>query len=137
MTKSAHFRKRPNGFTIVEVTLVLSIILGLVLLLFLGLSAYKNGSDKARCVLQLAAIQKSARSCQNTDDLVPGDAMPTTYLQTEIYLPNNLPVCPKDGSAYNYSGTVTDPGVAYATCNNAALAGNLSHAPAAATLADW
>lgn len=138
-------RHSKKGFTIVEMTLVLAIILGLAGLLFLGLTAYKNGSDKTQCVLQLATVQKSVRSAENLDTLAPETVLTATGatgnadLVTEGYLSATVPLsCPRDGTPYTYLGTVPDTGVAYATCvTYGSLAGNLAHAPTASQLANW
>lgn len=49
---------KPNGFTLVEVTLVITIILTLVVSLTVGIDAYKKASEQARCIIQANKLGK-------------------------------------------------------------------------------
>lgn len=48
-----------NGFTLVEVTLVTSLVLGLVATLALSANAYQKAGEKARCVQTMAQLGKT------------------------------------------------------------------------------
>jgi len=63
----------PRGMTLIETTAVLGVLLMLLSLLFLGARAWKNGSDRAGCVLTLRNIQVAVRSYQNSYGFQPGD----------------------------------------------------------------
>lgn len=97
--------------TLIEVTLVIAILLGLTSVLFLGATAYKRGSDRAICIQNIASVQKAVRSYGNLAGLKPGDFVPN--LKDEIvggdkFVPFE-PVCPSGGS-YLYGGNVLPAG---------------------------
>ena len=56
---------RHRGITLLELTISIVVILGLVTLLFFGATAWKRGSDRSGCVLTLRNVQMAARSYQN------------------------------------------------------------------------
>lgn len=56
---------RHRGLTLLELTVVITILLALVSILFVGSRAWKRGSDRAGCVLTLRNVQVAARSYQN------------------------------------------------------------------------
>ena len=56
---------RHRGLTLLELTVVITILLALVSILFIGSRAWKRGSDRAGCVLTLRNVQFAARSYQN------------------------------------------------------------------------
>lgn len=120
--------KRTRGFTIVEMTLVLSIILGLSAIGFLGLQSYNKYSDglAAGGVLKaVAAAQKSYLSDNptqtyanlTTDNLapyMPSGTWPTNY--NGYPLPDNCsvnvtvypPVATLNGATYDPSASTSD-----------------------------
>jgi hypothetical protein len=57
---------RYRGLTLVEITVVFTILLTLTSVLFIGSRALKIGSDRAGCVLTLRNLQFVVRSYQNT-----------------------------------------------------------------------
>ncbi|MDA7920404.1 hypothetical protein N9B73_01510 [Verrucomicrobiales bacterium] len=66
---------RTAGLTLVEVTLVVAVLLTLVSILFIGATSYKEGTNRAKCLLTISTIQKAVRSYQNLYELEPGDAI--------------------------------------------------------------
>ena len=56
---------RKRGLTLLELALVITVLLSLVALLFIGSRAWKRGSDRANCLLSLRNIQMATRSYQN------------------------------------------------------------------------
>lgn len=56
---------RYRGLTLVELTVVITILLTLISVLFIGSRAWKRGSDRAICVLSMRTIQVATRSYQN------------------------------------------------------------------------
>ena len=46
-----------RGMTLLEITIVLCVLLGLLSIIFIGAKAWKNGSDRAGCVLTLRSVQ--------------------------------------------------------------------------------
>ena len=63
--------KRQKGMTLIEITLVIAILLGLIAILFLGVTAYKKGGDRAKCILQLSMLEKLAISHGNMSEVSP------------------------------------------------------------------
>ena len=110
---------KPKGMTLIEITLVIAILLGLIAILFLGIAAYKRGADRSKCILQLSTLEKIAISHGNTYAVDPGAALPNGILVTEGYLPVAY-TCPDSGT-YTYTDVmpIDDSGdTAYCTCNN-------------------
>ncbi len=71
--------KNSAGMTLIEVTLVIAVLLGLISVLFIGVKAYKRGSDRAKCILNVSTLQKAVRSYQNLYELEEGDALARRY----------------------------------------------------------
>ena len=119
-----------KGMTLIEITLVIAILLGLIAILFVGVAAYKRGSDRAKCVLNISTIQKVAYSHANMQNYNPGDALndgdmfgsdPTDYMET--------PECPSEaGAFYSFGSTVPLAEInAYGTCTSGAVGAGSLH----------
>jgi hypothetical protein len=54
-----------RGITLVELTVVIFVLLALTTVVFVGSRAWKRGSDRAACVLNLRNVQVATRSYQN------------------------------------------------------------------------
>ena len=54
-----------SGFTLLEITVVIAVMLSLTMILFLGANAWKNGADRTGCILNMRTVQTSVRSYQN------------------------------------------------------------------------
>lgn len=63
------------GLTLIEITLVIAVLLGLISVLFIGVSAYREGSNRSKCILTISNVQKAVRSYQNLYELNEGDAL--------------------------------------------------------------
>ena len=98
-----------RAMTLIEVTLVIAIIMGMIGALFFGMSAYKRGSNRALCIQNMATAQKAMRSYSNMNEAFPGS--PVTDLKSEIVGPGKFltsePTCPGNGS-YHFYGDGTD-----------------------------
>lgn len=110
---------RHDAFTLIEVTLVIGLILGLSSVLFVGITAYKKGSDRAICIQQLASVQKALRSFANLYALGPGETY--TDLKDQIVGPGKFittePACPGNGT-YTYGGdAIPAAGTPYLSCS--------------------
>lgn len=81
--------------------------------LFIGAKAWKDGSDRATCVLNIGNVQKAARSYQNINELEIGDTIPWD----KIFGPNGFlpqrPVCPSGGT---YTFATVFPEISGITC---------------------
>ena len=129
--KSTLTKRRNAGLTLIEVTLVIAVLLGLISVLFIGVAAYKKGSDRAKCVLNISTVQKAARSYQNMYELNDGDALAVTDIAGSGKMIESTPECPASGT-YSFGTVVPAASAAYLSCSLSASDG---HVPA--TTAGW
>jgi type II secretory pathway pseudopilin PulG len=118
-----------SGTTLIELSVVIAVLLLLVGVLFIGITAWKSGANRAACIVNLSSIQKSVRGYQNLNGLNTGATLTVATLTTAGYWAA-APVCPAGGT-YTPLGTVPSVGVAYMTCS---ISG---HAPSTTTVANW
>ena len=139
-----------RGITLIELSVVVVVLLLVITIMFIGASAWKRGSDRAGCVLNLRSVQVAARSYQNlygyqyggrpyaeygTQDIAR-HLFEKGYIEQGLYdQARGVEPCPGGGS---YSTTAADvfpmPGQLYLQCS---LSAPDAHAPDAATSADW
>jgi prepilin-type N-terminal cleavage/methylation domain-containing protein len=55
-----------SGFSLLEITVVIAVLLSLTTVLFVGARAWKNGADRTGCIMNIRNVQQSVRSYQNT-----------------------------------------------------------------------
>jgi prepilin-type N-terminal cleavage/methylation domain-containing protein len=127
--KKINMRVRQRGTTLIELSVVIAVLLLLVGVLFIGITAWKNGANTAACIINLSSIQKAARGYANMNQLSTGSGLTVTTLTTAGFW-GTVPVCPAGGT-YTPMTTVPTQGTAYMTCNFA------GHTPTAANLANW
>ena len=120
---------RQRGTTLIELSVVIAVLLLLVGVLFVGITAWKNGANTAACVVNLSSIQKAAHGYANMNGLNPGDPETAATLTTAGFW-KNVPICP-GGGTYADIEVVPSQGQAYMTCT---LNG---HAPSTTQLANW
>jgi|SRR5580704_2740673 hypothetical protein len=118
-----------SGTTLIELSVVIAVLLLLVGVLFIGITAWKNGANTAACIINLTSIQKAARGYANMKQLSIGASLPVATLTTAGFW-GTVPVCPAGGT-YTPMTTVPSQGVAYMTCSL------LGHAPSTVNLANW
>jgi type II secretory pathway pseudopilin PulG len=112
--------------TLLELTVVILVLLSLIITLFIGAQAWKDGSDKASCILNIRNVQNVIRSYQNLNGLDTGTPMdvagdltgPGNFIQS-------LPVCPASGT-YTYASAVPPIGTLAVSCS---LATSDEHVP--------
>lgn len=122
---------RKSGMTLLELTVVILVLLSLISILFIGARAWKKGSDRAGCIMNIRNVQQAVRGHQNMNNLIAGTEL---VAATKIWGANgylNAPNCP-GGGGYVPTETVPGPGVLYLTCT---LAGTLDHVPTGT--GDW
>lgn len=113
--------KKQAGLTLIEVTLVIAVLLGLISVLFIGVSAYKEGSNRAKCILNITNVQKAVRSYQNMYEKAIGDDL-AYELNAEgaVFGPNKmveeLPEC-ASGGEYTATEDIPAIGTAYLSCD--------------------
>jgi len=121
--------KKQAGLTLIEVTLVIAVLLGLISVLFIGVSAYREGSNRAKCILNISNVQKAVRSYQNLYELSVGGTLASTTLIGTGKMLETTPSCPSSGT-YTYGTTVPAVGTAYLTCS---LSSSNNHVPTSTT----
>ncbi|MDF1714657.1 MAG: type II secretion system protein [Akkermansiaceae bacterium] len=70
--KASRSHTRPKGLTLIELTVVILVLLALITVLFIGGRAWKKGSDRAGCILNIRNAQQAVRSYQNLRGLPDG-----------------------------------------------------------------
>src|SRR5580692_4808309 len=103
-------KARQRGTTLIELSVVIAVLLLLVGVLFIGITAWKNGANTAACVVNLSSIQKAVRGYQNMNGMNAGDALTVANLTTAGFW-TAAPVCPA-AFAYTPTGTVPAQGIA-------------------------
>lgn len=53
------------GLTLIELTVVILVLMSLVAILFIGARGWKNGTDRATCILKIRNVQIATRTYQN------------------------------------------------------------------------
>jgi type II secretory pathway pseudopilin PulG len=132
--KINHKLARQRGTTLIELSVVSAVILLLVGVLFIGVQAWRNGANRAACLVNMSSIQKAVRGFQNVNLLNVGDAVTTANLTTAGYF-GTIPSCPVGNTAYTVTGTVPAVGTPYATC--ASTGSGAPHTLTAAQTANW
>lgn len=123
LPKTRGGRRYQPGMTLLELTVVILVLLTLISVMFFGAKAWKRGSDRATCILQLHSVQKGLRSYANLNGFSPGDNASNLKAQV-IGLGKFIevePKCPALGT-YNFGqtyGTDTVPpiGELYMQCS--------------------
>ncbi|MEC5129447.1 type II secretion system protein [Verrucomicrobiales bacterium BCK34] len=128
-----------RGFTLIEITLVIAVLLGLISVLFVGAASYKEGTNRAKCIMTIATVQKAVRSYQNLNELEPGDTLNFHSLVGEERLIEYITPCgsqaplpPELGAADSFAasgyigmGMVPESGIPYLSC----MVADLGHVP--------
>src|ERR1700721_1223259 len=100
---------RQRGTTLIELSVVIAVLLLLVGVLFIGITAWRNGANTAACIVNLASIQKAARGYANMNGLVTGSGETSGTLGGASGFWVTAPVCPT-GSAYAWGSLVPPQG---------------------------
>jgi prepilin-type N-terminal cleavage/methylation domain-containing protein len=131
--KTNNRRASQRGTTLIELSVVIAVILLLVGVLFIGVTAWRNGANQSACMVNMASIQKAVRGYQNVNLLNVGDNVTAANLTGAGYF-GAMPTCPVGSTAYTLLGTVPAAGVQYATCASAAPG---PHTLTATQTANW
>lgn len=120
--------------TLLELTVVILVMLTLVSVLFIGANAWKNGSDRVLCIINLQNVQKGVRSYANLNGYNPGATVPG--LQSQVIglgrFVEVMPQCPGDGSYTSGGDVIPTLGNLYFNCS---LSASGEHEPVNAE--DW
>jgi prepilin-type N-terminal cleavage/methylation domain-containing protein len=141
---NTHNMKRKSGMTLLELTVVILVLLSLISILFIGARAWKKGSDRAGCILNIRNTQQAVRSFGNMYGVEPGAALSTSNMATDPAtladaivgtgnFMTNAPTCPASGT---YSGlTATSVPAVGGVALTCSLASSDNHAPT--NTGDW
>jgi prepilin-type N-terminal cleavage/methylation domain-containing protein len=132
--KTINKRARQRGTTLIELSVVIAVLLLLVGVLFIGITAWKNGANKAACLVNVSSIQKAVRGYENMNGLKAGDpCVLANIVGVGLYFAA-MPKCPTTGVAYVAGAVVPADGVAWTNC---VTAGPPTHVLTAAQTANW
>src|ERR1700743_3875402 len=106
--KNISKRNRQRGTTLIELSVVIAVLLLLVGVLFIGITAWKNGANTAACVVNLSSIQKAARGYANMNGLDVSSGETSATLQSAGFWAT-APVCPAGGT-YSWGAAVPAQG---------------------------
>ncbi|MBK1827046.1 hypothetical protein [Haloferula rosea] len=122
--------KRAKGMTLLELTVVILVLLSLISILFIGARAWKKGSDRAGCIMNIRNAQQAVRSYANMYNIPNGTntQVPAGELVGAGKFLETAPVCPAGGSYTDLTGAITPPavGTLAMTCS---LATSENHVP--------
>ncbi len=147
-TQSSPRTVSARGLTLIELTVVILVLMSLVSILFIGARGWKNGTDRATCILKIRSVQMATRSYQNLYGFNPG-GLPLAsggtqniaehlfakgYIEQDIY--DNIKgtkKCPGNGTySTPFPEVFPQVGSLYMVCS---LSGTSNHVPQ--IHADW
>src|SRR5258705_13117431 len=104
---------RQRGTTLIELSVVIAVILLLVGVRFVGGQAWRDGANKAACLVNISSIQKAVRGYQNMNSMNTGDPLGVGLLTTDptaggAAFFTAMPTCPVKQGAYSPLGKVPD-----------------------------
>jgi hypothetical protein len=117
-----------SGMTLLELTVVILVLLALVTVLFIGGRAWKRGSDRALCIVNIEGVQKGVRGYTNLYGYNPGDLV--NGLENQVIglgrFVEVTPQCPSEGAYTTLGDQIPVMGTLYMTCS---LAASEEHEP--------
>jgi len=109
-------------------TVVILVLMSLVTLRLIGGQAWKRGSDRTMCVMNIEHVQKGMRGYSNLYGYVPGDLV--AGLESKVIglgkFVEKAPTCPGTGSYTTLGDQIPDVGTLYIGCS---LAVSEEHLP--------
>jgi hypothetical protein len=110
-----------SGMTLIELTVVILVLLSLLAILFIGARAWKRGSDRVGCILQIRQVQVGVRSFANLNGYVADQDVAPRDLKSEIIGPGKFveapPVCPAKGTYSFKANKIPKIGEIYMKCS--------------------
>ena len=113
--KIPHLSKNHQGLTIIELTIVVVVILGLILSLFIGARAFIEGTNRSRCLVNQRDIHMAGRCYQNLNGYQIGQAYDPKDVVGATGLLLSQTGCPSDGE-YEWSDRIPDFSNLFVTC---------------------
>ena len=123
-----------SGMTLIELTVVILVLLSLISILFVGARAWKRGSDRAGCIMNIRNVQQGMRSYQNMNGYSAGDTVAGALREIvgQGKFVESSPTCPSNGTYSYMDDDLPLAGSLYMTCS---LAATEKHVPS--DFADW
>ena len=110
---------RVRAMTLIEVTLVMATLLGIISVTFVGTMSYKEGANRAMCIQNVAAVQKAMRCYCHFYELEPG--RPFADLRKRIMSDAEFfqaePSCPSHGTYVYHPKSVPGVGTLFMRCS--------------------
>lgn len=110
--------KGNKGLTLIELTVVIVVLLGLISVLFISARAWIEGSNKAKCIVNLSSIQKAAVSYANLNQVPPStysSGITFANLTDNNMVPASI-ACPTSGTAYSLAPVDNDQDSVWVQC---------------------
>ncbi len=121
---------KKSGMTLIELSVLVFVLLFLLGVTFIGVKAWKAGSDRAACVLNIYHAQEAVRSFSNLHGYNPGQTLASVDVESEVFgldsFVNVRPTCPTEGTYSTKGNTIPAYGTLYLNCS---LAGTENHQP--------
>ena len=122
-----------RGLSLLELTIIILVLMSFISLMFVGVRAWKHGSDRAACIINIRQVQLAVRSYANTEGLQEDTdtslLSPPVNLAEALFGPDKYivrhPTCPGEG-LYHLGGNEIPPrGILYMTCTTALKDGHV------------
>ena len=110
---------RVSGMTLIEVTLVMATLLGIISVTFVGTMSYKEGANRAMCIQNVASVQKAMRCYCHFHELEPGRPMADLKkrIMSDAEFFQAEPDCPSHGSYVYHPDSVPGVGTLFMHCS--------------------
>lgn len=113
--------------SVLELSVIMVVLLAVLGVSFVGVSAWKAGSDRAVCVLNIYHAQEAVRSYSNLHGRNAGETL-AFNIEEELfglgaYMPRR-PECPAGGIYFSRGDTIPPYGELYLICSLAEEAGH-------------
>jgi prepilin-type N-terminal cleavage/methylation domain-containing protein len=89
-----------KGMTLIELTVVILVLLSLISVLFIGARAWKAGSDRANCILNIRNFQTAGARTEHVREVAVAAATIPVASRWWARPPSssNFPTCPANGT---------------------------------------
>jgi type II secretory pathway pseudopilin PulG len=132
--KTNNKQARQRGTTLIELSIVIAVLLLLVGVLFIGITAWKNGANKAACLVNVSSIQKAVRGYGNMNGIPIGGPCTGANIVGPGLFFAAMPKCPSTAVAYVAGTVIPVDGTPWTNC---VTAGPPTHVLTAAQTANW
>lgn len=107
---------KPAGLSLVELAVVITVLLSLVWVLFIGMTAWKSGSDRSNCLVNIRNVQMAGRSYQNMYAIKEGHTFSSSLIIGTDSFVQHMPECPAGGT-YTFANSFPAVGTLFMSCS--------------------